>query len=384
MIFNIAKSQFKSPFTIFVGIWVLVYVLYLMKFSSRLNLSFFETLVPLVCILGSHFLGFGAATLCFKGKERFEVRITDLLLARLRNAVILAALIFFFEVLYFRYVPFISMLQGGDVSHFDFGIGGLHGLLLALLSSVSTISFLIYIATGDKRYLTPLFFAVSVGVLTVSRKLFMVAFVQCFIVLFMVKSFKGVYHYFFFGACFVILLFGVIGEIRSPNVMQDLGGVDFDVEYWNAGLVWVYLYLTTPFQNICYAILNFSGGDDFMFLNTFSTLIPSFILYDVNSYADSVDKFYYLESNVFNVSTAFIKPYLDLGVLGVSIFSFVVGFLGQAFFRVGGGIVGFVFSVFMCSAGMLSIFSNNYLNPNFIFQYFVVLYVGLPFYFKFK
>lgn len=37
----------------------------------------------------------------------------------------------FFEFLYFGYVPMFSMISGKKISHFDFGIASLHGLLLA-------------------------------------------------------------------------------------------------------------------------------------------------------------------------------------------------------------------------------------------------------------
>lgn len=85
-------------------------------------------------------------------------------------------------------------------------------------------------------------------------------------------------------------------------------------------------------------------------------------------YAAGQDR-YWLESEIFNVSTAFVSPYIDNGWAGVSVFAIGLGFISGLFYGRARGLAWVFFCVMFMSASALSIYSNNYTNLNFVGQF---------------
>ena len=78
---------------------------------------------------------------------------------------------------------------------------------------------------------------------------------------------------------------------------------------------------------------------------------------------------YWLESSVFNVSTAFIGPYLDWGKWGIWLAAFTLGILCSTVFSTFHSMEGLAGIVILTTACLLSVYADSFTNLNFIGQF---------------
>ncbi len=116
------------------------------------------------------------------------------------------------EVAYFRQVPLISMAMGADVTHFDFGIPGLHGFLYAIGASAATISYALYLLTRQRRHLFQVATVLLVFVLLVTRKMFLVVGLQMLIFYIGLVGWRRIGRISIYVLA-IVFLFGFIGDI---------------------------------------------------------------------------------------------------------------------------------------------------------------------------
>jgi oligosaccharide repeat unit polymerase len=222
-------------------------------------------------------------------------------------------------------IPILWTLTGSSKTYFDFGIPTVHGFLNSLISSLSLISFAKYLKTKQRRHLFQSLFVVGWAVIVVTRQLIIVNLFQ-FLVLWValnkVKPLSVIKLV--FTVAFLVLAFGWLGDTRT-GAEKFIGlamPTDHYPDYLPSGVLWVYMYAVTPFMNLLHSIKNECGCESLYFGNTLSPLLPSFlralILPPAKTEKGNV------VSEAFNVSTAFVDPFLDSGYVGILIFTIVI------------------------------------------------------------
>jgi oligosaccharide repeat unit polymerase len=173
------------------------------------------------------------------------------------------------------------------------------------------------------------------------------------------------------GALIMVLIFGVIGDLRSgAEAFLALAQPSENFPKWMpSGFLWVYMYLTTPLNNLQFDVNKEMISYDLSFPNTLSLLFPSVIrnvLFDNSSAEDT------LVTQAFNVGTAFQGPYLDCGRFGIFVFGFVVGFVSGCYYRNRSSLYFKISYSVIAQCCLLSIFYNHFCYLPILFQFFIL------------
>jgi oligosaccharide repeat unit polymerase len=126
----------------------------------------------------------------------------------------------------------------------------------------------------------------------------------------------------FFAVLVVVLLFGYIGDNRGEASEVRFTDNFIKEEYREvgkqmpSGFIWVYMYLTTPINNVVWNVDKLHPAYDFNF--TSSALIPSIIRDKIYVGASKYPIILYQET--FNVSSYFANLLGDFGVNGALVF----------------------------------------------------------------
>lgn len=287
------------------------------------------------------------------------------------------------EILIEGSLPLITLLRTGIDTHLSWGIPSIHGFVLGFGAFVATACYLVQ-KTRPQIWCWPVIIGVFVYFFAVmTRKMIMVTAIQIFltyIFLFPKRAIKVIPL-----SVLIVFLFGAIGDLRH-------GGSEFirslvsSREEWVADvpsvLLWFYIYLVTPINNLINGYVNFSGSSEETIFSSFAGLIPSVLRSAFDWRHPPQDSFsYYWQVSVhFNVSTAYIYPVLSGGLWGLIVYnSFIgvsMGFVHRFFFGLGG----LISVIILAQCVILSIFSSNYTNLNNVFQiaYVAALYFRFP------
>ncbi len=376
-LYVIRKRWLVSPWFLFVSAWLVVSGLYATGISSRLSFSALDAWLTGLAVATLFTFGFAAAAAIKVRHRHYQIVLSRHLVKRFWRLFYVLLGLSLIEVLVAGTIPIVSKLSGASLSHFEFGIPSVHGLVLAGYLFFSTVGVLFWRLTGQRRFLLPLLLLFIWAIGVVSRKLFMVGFMQAFMAYILITPIRG--RTFLLGAVSalaVISLFGAVGQIRTgAEVIDNYGGFAEDSSPLTLGPKWVYLYATTPLHNLIYATRNVEPEGNVLFTRTTEPLVPSVVTSALfgtvdrsQRYLDAAAERYWLESEVFNVSTAGIEPYLDVGWIGISGFLIFVGALSGLVYHLSRGLTGTVAVITLMSAATLSIYSNNYVNWNLVGQ----------------
>jgi oligosaccharide repeat unit polymerase len=227
------------------------------------------------------------------------------------------------EIFLFGGVPFISVIIQGNyaLDYTKFGIPSVHGLLNSLYFTVTTGYFLHYKLTKDKDSRKKLLLLLVWPFLVMSRAtLLWVAIEILYIYLLFTKINLKKICSIAFGIVLFIIIFGIIGDKRGEQ--QEVRFTDNFIsnEYKEtaknipSGFVWVYLYATTPINNLVY---NANLTPTYDFSKSFNSLIPSFIRKLI--FKGNEKKPLKLYQEAFNVSSYFANYLSDFGHFGANI-----------------------------------------------------------------
>ncbi|MDX5627790.1 MULTISPECIES: O-antigen polymerase [unclassified Brenneria] len=393
------NKLYINPIWILLSVWAFVSFLYIISLSPRLYFPFDIVIVTVMAIIipavVAYFFVFMFRTVLRKKKAMMEIVFSNMELRRIKYVFYFLVFLSLLEFLIGGYIPLLSKLRGGNLSHFAFGIPSLHGLLMAGFLSLSTISLVLYQKTKNKFYLCIILYTFFWGVLIVSRKVFMVGVTQWIFVYLTLNniSFSKFIKVFLIGLT-VVVVFGVVGDIRSGvGHINELGGFKSDsIIEMVPGLNWVYLYMTTPLHNFIYAIQNATPEYNIFFVRTFSPLVPSVIMdilrggggsrYDFIATASNVGLWF--ESEAFNVSTAMLRPYIDNGWIGIQSLMIALGLVSGSIYFSGRSSLAFFSLITISTSCVLSIYSDNFTNLNFIGQFIFYFFIFLRFKFNGK
>jgi oligosaccharide repeat unit polymerase len=281
------------------------------------------------------------------------------------------------ELLYHRDLPILAVFGIGSMTYHTYGIPSLHGLLNAIILALSMYSLYFLIETKNKKYFFIYILTIVPFILTMSRGGMTSLLLQSLFVLLLFKRVKISSIVKFVVLFFIfIFIFGFLGEIRNINTDADIYQVfqmssDYP-DFLPRGFTWIYMYLSTPINNIENIFLLYDNWNFEPYIVLFR-MLPTFVR-DILPIPNSI----VLVNNAFNVSSFMPKYLAAFGVYGSLVFYFISAlvplYFYQKFIRTREIKYGFILVVFLHSI-VLSVFSGFFLIQTYIFeillQYFI-------------
>lgn len=388
-------SIVAHPVAVFVGVWTLTFLMYGLHLSELLIFDASNFIYLYVAIVASFLIGYAYIGVILFGVSRgamtgpgirgFDVarltdEETDVIWRRVRFLLWIWAVFTVVEVIVSRGVPLMWLVEGSSKDYRDFGIPSVHGILLSLLCACSMASYYLYLETRERRYAAIPAFAVIWFLICITRGFFVGILLQfLFLFLTMNRLKTGRMLKIFVAIICVIVFFGVVGTFRSgsADLIRAVGQPTERFPTWlPTGFLWVYIYVATPLNNLFNTIQLHPAIDSYSLSSTTAELFPSFIrgLIFAKDRLREAD----LVSQNLNVSTDFIGPYLDMGVLGVVVFSVLFGAVAKLFWSRRNSRVSLLGYAFIAQAMALSVFYDILLDLPFLFQLIWFWYLFRP------
>ena len=326
-------KKLLSPVKIFNLIWLVIYSLYLLNLSYiQQPLSNKTIFIFIICVLFYN-LACLFAKFLFKKKKKSQKEIINIvderkLKKKLDFINIIFILIFIIEIIYSKGFPLLFRLQGGDSQYLNFGITSVHGLLNGLAVCMGAY----YLFKKDKRKYIYLIF----GILTISRQVLMSLIIEAIIYFLCIKINKKMdYKKIALGMCGLVVLvfagFTLIGNFRSgSDMMENIFRSKEQYRNLPTGIMWVYSYTEFSLSNFN-NLVSMTPGAVNHGASTLSFFLPSIITNHFNIHENFSEN--YLVSPNFTASTWFPEIYLDFGIIGIALFSSLIGLLGGFLYR---------------------------------------------------
>lgn len=370
----------KNPAFFFSSVWIIVLWLYSRHYALVLENLKQETGVFILLSITIFSLPF---FLSFYLKSRREhslilSRKVDVKLKKLLKCWILFS---FVEILVFRSLPILSF-AGVDSFYTEWGIPSLHGLLNAIIITISNIAFYKYMVYKKKKYLIFYFLCLCWPILLLTRQVLMSMILQMGLIYLYCNKIQvsKIFRYITIGVI-VIVLFGLLGDLRSgKDAMENIAGISDDYpSFLPSGFIWVYVYITSPLNNLnhnlyLYPDFNFSP------LIAFGGLFPSFIREKL--LPDNTGVATDLVNDNLNVMTMHPQYLNAFGYLGALAFYFLYGcfvFYVYQKFRKESNAKWMFMTVVLTHNLILSVFVDFNINLVFLFQLFLHYYLGTNF-----
>lgn len=246
----------------------------------------------------------------------------------LRLVVILWLVICIVEIFLFGGLPLFKLGK----SYSSFGISGIHGFANSIYLFLSINFFHQYRLKPTRSRLFSLLFLISWPFLVLSRGLLLLITAYFFSYLLYKFRFRTsirnliVALLTFLSVAFAFsYLFGALGQIRASD-FSILKRLDFP-SYSSPALAWIYTYLTSPLVNLYLTSQEYVPSYSFFPVATISSVFPNF-LKGTLGFESGFDGYAAVRvASFLNASTAFRKPYIDFGVVGILAFGIFLGFL---------------------------------------------------------
>ena len=329
--------KIKNPFTVFVGLWLFVVYIYSKGFSLVLTPLSNKTIfyVSMVC-LSFLFAYFIIKILLIDKIYRKDFVFIQSPFIKRKLIKIFRIWLFFtiVEIIFFRGLPLLSILGLSSDSgrYTEWGIPSLHGLLNAMIITLSNYFFYFFTRSGKKKFLLLYILCLMWPILLITRQMFMSMVFQAAIIYILSNNFKisSIIKTTLTGIG-VIYLFGLVGDLRSggDSFIELVQPSSNYPEWLPSGFLWVYVYMASPLNNINF---NISKFPDFYFDPTplVAPLLPSFIrekILDIHN----VFNFQLVNENL-NVSTMFQAYLSSFGYYGSIFFYFLLGLIISFFY----------------------------------------------------
>jgi len=260
------------------------------------------------------------------------------------------------------YVPLLSLITTGDSGYDTFGIPSLYGAFLAYANALGCLVFYAYLCGRRRIYLLLFLSILALHLLFVTRQNLITLLVEAFVIRSLTSgrtSRKTLILFVVLG----LLGFSAVGELRSGDIAQTIGVVP-EFMWIPTSLVWLYAYSYFNALNLDNTVVQ--SGAPFFDGYMWQTLLPTVLRPDV-------DHGSYLEIGAMTVSSYIYPVYMDVGPVGVVIYTVLFGLATTAVYRRALQRRRFIdittyACLFMCA--LLSFFSNFWLYLPVIFQLF--------------
>ena len=339
-------SILLHPLVAFSIVWLGVVFLYSLHLSKLLLYSTQEVIrivlviwVPFAAVTpaSEHFQGVSSIFLCGSSHHKLATPDFEALERKLVVWFRIWMVVSFFEIIASGGVPLLWLIQHSSKTYLDFGISSLHGLVNSLLLSIGLCRFILFFLTGSRRHLLVPTFVLGWSILVVTRNMCysVMKLIEFAILLFRLRPVKKkTIARLAVGLVGLILLFGAIGDYRTGS--SDLIRVwaqptDEYPDWLPSGVLWAYIYISTPINNLVHTSQVVQPTNNLSFPSTVATVFPSIIR--VLIYGDQLGEAESgeLVASTFNVSTAYIGPVQDYGLVGITLFSMVIAAFCQLF-----------------------------------------------------
>jgi oligosaccharide repeat unit polymerase len=280
------------------------------------------------------------------------------------------------EIVYFRGAPALGLIGiGPEILYTDFGITGLHGLLNSMFYACSAVQFTRIMLDSSKGALLLILVSLCYPMLVMSRQVLISLLLQYMFIYF---SIRRPSLQVFFRASFLfsatLLIFGYLGDVRSgrENIIA-LAAPTFAYPDWlPSAFIWVYIYLSTPLNNVNF---NIDITPNFLPFETMGTLIPSFAR-DAFMSEVGATKHWELVTDSFNVSSLLQSLLTDFGVSGTIVFTLLCGVVFTRLMRRATTSPAAFFAVIVLLHGItLSFFANLLFHLVFMFEILIIAWV---------
>ncbi|NDV81533.1 oligosaccharide repeat unit polymerase [Bacteroides sp. 51] len=372
----------KNPASFFVVVWLVVlwlysqhYVLVLERLSSTTTIFI---LLSLLCFSLPFFLLFRV-----KNNPNHSACLSEKVDKRLKGLFKFWACFSVLEILIFRSLPFFSFLGFGG-HYTEWGIPSLHGLLNAMIITISNICFYKYLLSKKKKYLYLFLLCLCWPILLLTRQVIMSMIIQAILIYIYINKIKISKILAYFSVFFIVVfLFGLLGDMRSgAGAIAALAGVaDNYPSFLPSGFLWVYVYVTSPLNNLNHNIYLYP---DFAFspLTAFANLFPSFVRSKVVPSSDIETS---LVNDNLNVVTMHPQYLSAFGFCGALLFYFLYGlFVLYVFvqFKTKINAKWLFMTVVLTHNLLLSVFVDFNFSLVFLFQLFLHYWLGTTFLIK--
>lgn len=360
---------YLHPLLAFGGIWLLICLLYSFRLSALILYSG-EDVFRLVTTLLVVFTAGIAISWLLPGKllmpkgwrlKSFD-RTESLLDRRLRFWFRLWCIVTCFEIIFSKGIPAVWLVTGNPKTYMDFGIPTVHGFLNSLLLSICLTRVGMALRFGRKKDFLYFGWAVCWSVIVVTRQLMMVylleaAVVYCTYRLVRVRRILGGIS----AVLGLVYVFGVVGDFRTgAENFRTLAQPTASYPDWlPSGVLWFYMYLSTPVNNLLYTFHSTHPIYDARFPNTLAQIFPTVLrklIFSANQLEASNGD---LVTQAFNVSTAFAGPFEDYGLAGVLLMVLCMSVLSGLYWRKRSFRDRLCYSV-LCQCLLLTVFFNHF------------------------
>jgi oligosaccharide repeat unit polymerase len=219
----------------------------------------------------------------------------------------------------------------------DFGIPTVHGFMNSLLLAIALIHAALYGILKRRQYLLLPAFALLWSILAVTRNMMIVLVFEVSLVLLQLQRvrFRTIFRSICGGAV-LVLVFGFIGDFRTGGeAFRLLAQPTKNYPDWlPSGILWVYVYLVTPVNNLINTAQSIQPLHSLLFPNTLASLLPSVVRQmALGSETTAMSASGDLVTTAFNVSTAYVGPFQDYGYAGMILFSSLIGLVSVFFWK---------------------------------------------------
>jgi oligosaccharide repeat unit polymerase len=337
------RALFLHPVLVFSAVWLGVSFLYSLHLSEILQYPTSDALtvaayiwLPFAGIASIFSLVYHLRALTYPVVRPERTLDAQLLDRRLTVWFRVWAVISVAEIAVSGGMPIIWLVTGSSKTYMDFGISSVHGLVNSLLTSVAICRWALFLITKSRRHLAIPVFTVLWSIAAVTRNLMIVALLEFAVIYLQMRPIRRstVVKFVAVGLC-LVLAFGLIGDLRqgSSDAIRVLARPTENYPDWlPSGVLWAYIYITSPINNLIYTMQVTHPINSLLFPYTAATLFPTVIrsiVYSGESIGNAESGS--LVDAAFNVSTAYIGPYQDYGILGMVLFSAFAAILCQVF-----------------------------------------------------
>ena len=362
------RTVVAHPYVVYTLPWFIAVSLFGLHWSNVLTSTIDETLAMTFTIAGMLAISYIFWNITFR-LATVTVQSQEIDLEKLKQVakVLLKiwAVATLAEIAVSGGIPILWLLTGSSKNYMDFGVRSIHGFVISLLMAASLIYAVLGFQTGQRKYFWVPAFAVFWFIICITRAYVMVMLLEILFIVIQCKRLNYAKIFLYGGVTgFIIMVgFGILGDLRSP-LFDQIAGITPEYPDWMPrGAIWMYLYLTTPIDNLIYTVKHVSPDYNVMMPLTFSQLLPS-VIRGIVVEGSTVNG---LLASVFNVSTTFVMPYQDFGFLGIALFAW--GTMGAStYFWIRRDIYGIVGYAVMAQCALNAIFSNMFLNLSVVFQ----------------
>jgi oligosaccharide repeat unit polymerase len=366
------RPWFLNPAVIFYTTWILVGFLYCIHLSSLLLFPLSTVLAMEIPLLGAFLVVYLATRYVMPRRRKVEPAVqrepfvvSTVLENRLRFWFRFWICMTVIEIIVSGGIPIVWALTGSSKTYFDFGITQLHGFLNALILAIAVTRFALWLKYGRKKDLLYPLFSLVWSIVCLARQLSIVLLIEVAILFLMYRTLKKKRLIALIATVLIfITLFGISGDLRSgrgdSEGFRRLAQVNDNYPRWiPSGFLWVYLYMTTPLNNLLNTWTNVHPLNDYTMPNTLAFVLPQPVRILLGQKADITVWSGDIVTQSFNVSTAYVGPVQDLGILGVMEFSAFVGFITCVYWLKSGLRNDLVFAV-LAQCLVLTIFFNQF------------------------